>query len=73
MNDPARTYQGSSSKNFLGHIKRLTKIGNFEKMLALVSKVKGKYLGQIFKFFTPTSKKFYMKSLKWREAAKYFQ
>ena len=40
-----RRYQGSSSKNFLGHIKGLTKIGNFEKMFALVSRVKGKYLG----------------------------
>ena len=56
-NNSTRTCQESSSKNFFGHIKRLTKTGDFEKMLALVFKVKGKYLDQIFKFFNPTPKK----------------
>ena len=45
-NNSTRTCQESSSKNFFGHIKRLTKTGDFEKMLALVFKVKGKYLDQ---------------------------
>ena len=72
-NNSTRTCQESSSKNFFGHIKRLTKTGDFEKMLALVFKVKGKYLDQIFKFFTPTPKKFFMTFLIWREATKYFQ
>ena len=54
-NNSTRTCHESSSKNFFGHIKRLTKTGDFEKMLALVFQVKGKYLDQIFKLFTPNT------------------